>query len=178
VAEPKAKDVLLEPIFDRNPIALEVLGVCSALAVTTKLQTSVTMAVSVIFVLALSNVAISLIRHHIPNNIRIIVQMTIIASLVIVVDQFLKAFFCLSSRPLASCKPRSPTADPETRIEQTTQRMVATSKVWPMLSFCIPVLSAFDVGLDHVVVKQGRHAIAEEDRQHDPFGIGRIDHTD
>ena len=101
MAESKAKDVLLTPIFDSNPIALHVLGVCSALAVTTKLETSVAMAVSVTFVLALSNVAVSLIRHHIPNNIRIIVQMTIIASLVIVVDQFLKAFAFEASKQLS-----------------------------------------------------------------------------
>ncbi len=101
MAEPKAKDVLLTPIFDSNPIALQVLGVCSALAVTTKVETSVVMAVSVTFVLALSNVAVSLIRHHIPNSIRIIVQMTIIASLVIVVDQFLKAFAFEASKQLS-----------------------------------------------------------------------------
>jgi Na+-transporting NADH:ubiquinone oxidoreductase subunit D len=101
VAEPKAKDVLLSPIFDNNPIALHVLGICSALAVTTKLETSVAMAASVTFVLALSNVAVSLIRHYIPNNIRIIVQMTIIASLVIVVDEFLKAYAFEASKQLS-----------------------------------------------------------------------------
>ena len=80
---------------------MQVLGICSALAVTTKLETSVAMAVSVIFVLALSNVAVSLIRHYIPSNIRIIVQMTIIASLVIVVDQFLKAYAYETSKQLS-----------------------------------------------------------------------------
>ena len=92
MANPKPKDVLLDPLFNNNPIALQVLGICSALAVTTQLKTSVAMCLAVIFVLALSNAAVSLIRRYIPSSIRIIVQMTIIASLVIVVDQFLKAF--------------------------------------------------------------------------------------
>ena len=89
--EMKAKDVLFDPIFRNNPIALQVLGICSALAVTTKLETSVAMALSVIFVLGCSNATVSLIRNYIPTNIRIIVQMTIIASLVIVVDQIGRA---------------------------------------------------------------------------------------
>ncbi|MFT5089425.1 MAG: Na+-transporting NADH:ubiquinone oxidoreductase subunit D [Candidatus Latescibacterota bacterium] len=88
----KAKDVLFNPLFNDNPIALQILGICSALAVTTKLETSVTMALAVIFVVSLSNTAVSLIRNFIPSNIRIIVQMTIIASLVIIVDQFLRAY--------------------------------------------------------------------------------------
>jgi Na+-transporting NADH:ubiquinone oxidoreductase subunit D len=88
----EAREVLLEPLVDNNPIALQILGICSALAVTTKLDTSLVMCLAVIVVLALSNAAISLIRQHIPSNVRIIVQMTIIASLVIIVDQFLKAF--------------------------------------------------------------------------------------
>ena len=88
----KPKDVLLNPLFNTNPIALQVLGICSALAVTSRLDTAITMCLSVIFVLALSNAAVSLIRRYIPNSIRIIVQMTIIATLVIVVDQFIRAF--------------------------------------------------------------------------------------
>ena len=99
--ETKAKDVLLDPIFRNNPIALQVLGICSALAVTTKLETSVAMALSVIFVLGCSNAAVSLIRNYIPTNIRIIVQMTIIASLVIVVDQILKAFAFDASKQMS-----------------------------------------------------------------------------
>ena len=97
----KAKDVLLNPVFNNNPIALQILGICSALAVTSKLTTTVTMALAVIFVVALSNAAVSLIRHHIPNNIRIIVQMTIIASLVIIVDQALKAYAFEISKQLS-----------------------------------------------------------------------------
>lgn len=101
VAEPKVKEALLKPLLDNNPIALQVLGICSALAVTTKLETSVAMALSVIVVLGFSNAAVSLIRRHIPNSIRIIVQMTIIASLVIVVDQVLQAFAFEASKQLS-----------------------------------------------------------------------------
>ena len=88
----KARDTLLGPIFDDNPIALQILGICSALAVTTKLDTAVTMCLALIFVTAMANGSVSLIRKFIPTNIRIIVQMTIIASLVIIVDQFLRAY--------------------------------------------------------------------------------------
>jgi Na+-transporting NADH:ubiquinone oxidoreductase subunit D len=86
------RDALLDPLFNNNPIALQVLGICSALAVTTQLSTSVVMSLAVIFVLLGSNVAVSMIRNHVPSSIRIIVQLTIIASLVIVTDQVLKAF--------------------------------------------------------------------------------------
>jgi Na+-transporting NADH:ubiquinone oxidoreductase subunit D len=88
----KVKEVLFGPLLDDNPIALQVLGICSALAVTTKMDTVLVMCAAVIAVLACSNAAVSLIRNHIPSSIRIIVQMTIIASLVIVVDQVLKAY--------------------------------------------------------------------------------------
>jgi len=101
VAKSKVREVFLTPIFTNNPIALQVLGICSALAVTTKLQTSVAMALSVIFVLGFSNAAVSLIRNHIPNSIRIIVQMTIIASLVILVDQVLQAFAFDASKQMS-----------------------------------------------------------------------------
>ena len=88
----KPKDALVDPVFTNNPIAIQVLGICSALAVTTKLETTVTMCLAVLFVLVLSNVSVSVIRSQIPSSIRMIVQMTIIASLVIIVDQFLKAY--------------------------------------------------------------------------------------
>ncbi len=88
----KAKKVLIEPLLDNNPIALQILGICSALAVTSTLAASVTMSLALTAVLIGSNVFISMIRNHIPNSIRILVQMGIIASLVIVVDQLLKAF--------------------------------------------------------------------------------------
>ncbi|HHE9445123.1 TPA: NADH:ubiquinone reductase (Na(+)-transporting) subunit D [Haemophilus influenzae 10810] len=86
------KDLLLVPIAKNNPIALQILGICSALAVTTKLETAFVMAIAVTLVTGLSNLFVSLIRNYIPNSIRIIVQLAIIASLVIVVDQILKAY--------------------------------------------------------------------------------------
>jgi Na+-transporting NADH:ubiquinone oxidoreductase subunit D len=85
------KETLTRPIFKDNPIALQILGVCSALAVTSSLQVTMVMCIALTAVTAFSNLSISLIRNHIPNNIRIIVQMIVIASLVIVVDQVLKA---------------------------------------------------------------------------------------
>ncbi len=87
-----SKKYLLDPLINNNPITLQILGICSALAVTTTLAASITMSIALTVVLACSNVAVSLIRAHVPTNIRIIVEMTIIASLVIMVDQFLKAF--------------------------------------------------------------------------------------
>jgi Na+-transporting NADH:ubiquinone oxidoreductase subunit D len=95
------KQILFEPVVDNNPIARQVLGICSALAVTTQLSTSFVMCLAVIFVLALSNLSVSLIRNHMPTNIRIIVQMTIIASLVILVDQVLKAYAYEISKQLS-----------------------------------------------------------------------------
>lgn len=86
------KEILLGPIFNNNPIGFQILGICSALAVTSNLNTTVTMCIALTLVTAFSNYFISLIRNHIPSSIRIIVQMTIIASLVIVVDQILKAY--------------------------------------------------------------------------------------
>ncbi|MFQ5733286.1 MAG: NADH:ubiquinone reductase (Na(+)-transporting) subunit D [Planctomycetaceae bacterium] len=101
MADSKPKDVLFSPIFNNNPIALQILGICSALAVTTKLETAVVMSLAVVFVVACSNAAVSAIRKQIPSSIRIIVQMTIIASLVILVDQFLRAFLFGVSRQLS-----------------------------------------------------------------------------
>ena len=97
----EAKKVILDPLFDNNPIALQVLGICSALAVTTKLSTALIMCVALTAVTACSNASISMIRQHVPTNIRIIVQMTIIASLVIVVDQVLKAYAYQTSKELS-----------------------------------------------------------------------------
>jgi len=96
-----AGKTLLEPVIDRNPITLQILGVCSALAVTTQMIPSLIMGLALIFVIAASSAAISMIRNHMPGNIRIIIQMTIIASLVILVDQFLKAFAYDISRQLS-----------------------------------------------------------------------------
>jgi len=88
----ETKKVLFEPLVDNNPITLQVLGVCSALAVTSQMSTSLIMALALTSVTACSSAAISAVRQHTPSSIRIIVQMIIIASLVIVVDQLLKAF--------------------------------------------------------------------------------------
>jgi Na+-transporting NADH:ubiquinone oxidoreductase subunit D len=93
--------LLTEPLNDSNPITVQVLGICSALAVTAKLKPSVVMALSVVFVMAVSNVVTSLLRSKIPGRIRIIVQLTIIASLVILVDQVLKAFLFDVSKQLS-----------------------------------------------------------------------------
>jgi Na+-transporting NADH:ubiquinone oxidoreductase subunit D len=95
------KKILTTPIINENPIAFQILGICSALAVTSKLETSLVMSLAVIFVLSLSNLSISLIRKHIPSSIRIIVEMTIIASLVIIADQIIKAFAYNISKQLS-----------------------------------------------------------------------------
>ena len=97
----EVKRVLVGPLIANNPIALQVLGVCSALAVTTKLETAFVMTIAVTLVTAFSSMFISMIRHHIPNSVRIIVQMAIIASLVIVVDQLLRAFAYETSKQLS-----------------------------------------------------------------------------
>lgn len=86
------KEVLFSPIFDNNPIALQVLGICSALAVTVSMVNTLVMCAAVIFVCAFSNLFVSLLRHVMPSSIRIIIQMTIIASLVILVDQIIQAY--------------------------------------------------------------------------------------
>jgi Na+-transporting NADH:ubiquinone oxidoreductase subunit D len=95
------KKVLFDPVFTNNPIALQILGICSALAVTTSMQLSVVMGLAVCIVTGMSNLFIATIRAQIPSSIRIIVQMTIIASLVIVVDQILKAYAYEISKQLS-----------------------------------------------------------------------------
>ncbi|MFT5850494.1 MAG: Na+-transporting NADH:ubiquinone oxidoreductase subunit D, partial [Colwellia sp.] len=95
------KKVLFGPIVDNNPIALQVLGVCSALAVTSSMANALVMTIAVMLVTGFSNFFISLVRNHIPSSVRIIVQMAIIASLVIVVDQVLKAFSYQLSKELS-----------------------------------------------------------------------------
>ena len=97
----EAKKVILDPLVNNNPIALQVLGICSALAVTTTLAKSLIMCLALTTVVACSSAAISLIRNHIPSSIRIIIHMTIIASFVIVVDQVLKAFAYEISKQLS-----------------------------------------------------------------------------
>lgn len=97
----KPSKIVLDPLFNENPIALQVLGVCSALAVTTKMETAVVMSIAVTVVLMFSNAAISALRERIPPSIRIIVQLTIIASLVIIVDQVLKAYLFEISKQMS-----------------------------------------------------------------------------
>ena len=97
----ETRRILMDPLIHNNPIALQVLGICSALAVTTGMQTSVVMSAAVVAVIALSNLSVSLLRNMIPTNIRIIVQLTIIASLVIVTDQILKAYVYEISKQLS-----------------------------------------------------------------------------
>ena len=96
-----AKGFVIDPLLNDNPISLQVLGICSALAVTTKVETSLVMSAAVFAVLTLSNLSISLMRNLIPSSIRIIVQLTVIASLVIVTDQVLKAFMFEASKQLS-----------------------------------------------------------------------------
>ena len=97
----EAKNVLLDPVVDNNPVTLQVLGICSALAVTTSLLPALIMCIAMMSVAALSTAAISSIRNRIPTNIRIIVQITIIASFVIVVDQILRAYAFEISKQLS-----------------------------------------------------------------------------
>ncbi|MEX2132429.1 MAG: NADH:ubiquinone reductase (Na(+)-transporting) subunit D [Pseudohongiellaceae bacterium] len=96
-----SKEVLIKPLFENNPIGLQILGVCSALAVTTSLNVALVMCIALTTVTGFSNLFISIIRHHMPGSIRIIIQMTIIASLVIVVDQILQAYAFEISKSLS-----------------------------------------------------------------------------
>ena len=88
----KNKKIVKDPLMGENPISIHVLGICSALAITTKIDTAVVMTIAVVGVLSISNVVISLLRNNIPNKVRIIIQMSVIASLVIIADQVLKAY--------------------------------------------------------------------------------------
>lgn len=97
----KNKSVLFNPLSKDNPVIVQILGICSCLAVTAKLEPALVMSISVIAVLAFSNVIISLIRNTIPNSVRIIVQLVVVAALVIIVDQFLKAYDYQISKQLS-----------------------------------------------------------------------------
>ncbi len=97
----KDANLILDPLADNNPITIQVLGICSALAITAELKASVVMAISVLFVLAMGNVVISLMRNIIPSKIRIIVQLIVVAALVIIVDQVLKAYAYELSKTLS-----------------------------------------------------------------------------
>ena len=97
----ETRKLLFTPIIENNPIALQILGICSALAVTVKMDVTLIMCIALTSVITLSNFFISLIRHYIPDSIRIIVQMTIISSLVIIVDELLKAYAYEASKELS-----------------------------------------------------------------------------
>ncbi|MCJ7466232.1 MAG: NADH:ubiquinone reductase (Na(+)-transporting) subunit D [Maribacter sp.] len=97
----KDTHLITDPLSDNNPITIQVLGICSALAITAELKASIVMALSVMFVVAMGNVVISLMRNIIPSKIRIIVQLVVVAALVIMVDQVLKAFAYELSKTLA-----------------------------------------------------------------------------
>ena len=97
----KNKKLISDPLDENNPVTIQVLGICSALAVTVQMKAAVVMSISVLFVLILANVTVSLIRNLIPNRIRIIVQLVVVAALVIVVDQVLKAYLFDVSKELS-----------------------------------------------------------------------------
>lgn len=97
----KDSALILDPLTDNNPITIQVLGICSALAITAQLKASIVMALSVLFVMGVGNVVISLMRNIIPSKIRIIVQLVVVATLVIIVDQVLKAFAYELSKQLS-----------------------------------------------------------------------------
>jgi Na+-transporting NADH:ubiquinone oxidoreductase subunit D len=101
VLAPSRKKVLFDPVINNNPITLQVLGICSALAVTTQMSTALVMCVAVTLVTAFSSAAVAALREYIPSSIRMIVQMVVIASLVIVVDQILKAYFFQISKTMS-----------------------------------------------------------------------------
>ena len=99
---PKNRKLLSDPLDDDNPITVQVLGICSALAITVQLKPAIVMSISVVAVMAASNVIISILRNLIPNRIRIIVQLVVVASMVILVDQILKAFvYDVSKEPVS-----------------------------------------------------------------------------
>jgi len=95
------KKILLQPLVDNNPITVQILGICSALAVTTKLETSLVMTLAVIFVVSMSSFSVSLLRNQLPSSVRLIGEMTIIATLVIIADQFIKAYAFQISKQLS-----------------------------------------------------------------------------
>lgn len=97
----KNKKLITDPLDENNPITIQVLGICSALAVTVQMKAAVVMSISVLFVLIMANVSVSLMRNLIPNRIRIIVQLVVVAALVIIVDQVLKAYLYDVSKELA-----------------------------------------------------------------------------
>ncbi|MDE0025023.1 MAG: NADH:ubiquinone reductase (Na(+)-transporting) subunit D [Spirochaetaceae bacterium] len=140
---PQNRTVLKDPLSDNNPITIQVLGICSALAVTTQVKPSLVMGIAVIFVLVFSNLIISLMRNLIPNNVRIIVQMTVVASLVVVVDQVLKAYAYDVSRQLSVFVALIIT---NCIIMGRLEAFAMTNKPWPS------VLDALGNGLGYALV--------------------------
>ena len=140
---PQNRTVLKDPLSDNNPITIQVLGICSALAVTTQVKPSLVMGIAVIFVLVFSNLIISVMRNLIPNNVRIIVQMTVVASLVVVVDQVLKAYAYDVSRQLSVFVALIIT---NCIIMGRLEAFAMTNKPWPS------VLDALGNGLGYALV--------------------------
>ena len=140
---PQNRTVLKDPLSDNNPITIQVLGICSALAVTTQVKPSLVMGIAVVFVLVSSNLVISLMRNLIPNNVRIIVQMTVVASLVALVDQVLKAYAFDVSRQLSVFVALIIT---NCIIMGRLEAFAMTNKPWPS------VLDALGNGLGYALV--------------------------
>jgi len=151
---PKNKRLLYDPLNDNNPITVQVLGICSALAVTVKMEPSIVMALAVIVVSAFSNVTISMIRNIIPNRIRIIVQLTIVATMVILVDQFLKAFVFDVSKQLSVFVGLIIT---NCIIMGRLEAFAMANKPWP--SFLDGIGNGFGYGLILVIVSMIRELL-------------------
>jgi Na+-transporting NADH:ubiquinone oxidoreductase subunit D len=151
---PKNRRLLYDPLNDNNPITVQVLGICSALAVTVKMKPSIVMALAVIVVCAFSNVTISLIRNIIPNRIRIIVQLTIVAAMVILVDQFLKAFVFDVSKQLSVFVGLIIT---NCIIMGRLEAFAMANKPWP--SFLDGIGNGFGYGLILVIVSMVRELL-------------------
>ncbi|NQV51170.1 MAG: NADH:ubiquinone reductase (Na(+)-transporting) subunit D [Candidatus Marinimicrobia bacterium] len=145
---------LKDPLMDNNPISTQVLGICSALAVTVQLQTAIVMSLAVIFVTAFSNLLISLLRNKIPSNIRIIVELVIIATLVILVDLILKAFLYEISKQLSVFVGLIIT---NCIVMGRAEAFALQNKPWP--SFLDGVGNGLGYGLILIVVAFGRELL-------------------
>lgn len=151
---PKNKRLLYDPLNDNNPITVQILGICSALAVTVKMKPSLVMAIAVILVCAFSNVIISFVRNIIPNRIRIIVQLTVVATMVILVDQFLKAFVFDVSKQLSVFVGLIIT---NCIIMGRLEAFAMANKPWP--SFLDGIGNGFGYGLILVIVSMIRELL-------------------
>ena len=147
----EARTVLIDPLVDNNPVTLQMLGICSALGVTTSLLPALLMCVALTSVAALAGAAISALRNRIPNNIRIIVHMTIIASLVILVDQLLKAYAFETSKQLSvfvdlSGKEEEAPARNESEIDPILLRPIDDLELTVRSANCLKAESIYYVG--------------------------------